>query len=142
MKKKLNKQTEEVKKPPLRYSDEKLKEFKEIILQKKVEAENNLKIFKQNLGNENGTDDTSPTFKPEIAGATVHEKEKNNTLETKQLKLIEDYKNALIRIENKTYGICAITGAFIPEARLKNTPQATRAVEAECSKTFSNKSVH
>lgn len=79
----------------------------------------------------NGTDDTSPTFKAFEEGSETMSKEANAQLAIRQEKFIRDLKNALIRIENKTYGICKVTGKLIDKERLKLVPHATMSIEAK-----------
>ncbi|MBP8791713.1 MAG: TraR/DksA C4-type zinc finger protein [Lutibacter sp.] len=116
-----------------RYSDSDLAEFKELI-QKKIEyAEEDLALIKSAFKNDsnNGTDDTSPTFKAFEEGSETMSKEANVALAIRQEKFIRDLKNALIRIENKTYGICRVTGKLIAKQRLKLVPHATLSIEAK-----------
>ncbi|MDY3338149.1 TraR/DksA family transcriptional regulator [Riemerella anatipestifer] len=116
-----------------RYSDADLKEFKELIESKIEKAEKDLALIRQNFINDqnNGTDDTSPTFKAFEEGAETLSKEQNAILAVRQEKFIRDLKNALIRIENKTYGICRVTGNLIGKERLKAVPHATLSIEAK-----------
>ncbi|HEY9222130.1 MAG: TraR/DksA C4-type zinc finger protein [Lutibacter sp.] len=116
-----------------RYSDKDLAEFKEIILQKKERAEEDLALLKSIFKNDsdNGTDDTSPTFKAFEEGSETMSKEANVQLAIRQEKFIRDLKNALQRIENKTYGICRVTGKLIQKERLKLVPHATLSIEAK-----------
>ena len=116
-----------------RYSDKDLEEFRELI-QKKIEyAEEDLALIKSAFKNDsnNGTDDTSPTFKAFEEGSETMSKEANVALAIRQEKFIRDLKNALIRIENKTYGICRVTGKLIAKERLKLVPHATLSIEAK-----------
>jgi RNA polymerase-binding transcription factor DksA len=116
-----------------RYSDADLAEFKEIILQKIKNAQEQLAIYQnayKNDGN-NGTDDTSPTFKAFEEGSETMSKEANSQLAIRQEKFIRDLKNALMRIENKTYGVCRVTGKLIAKERLKLVPHATLSIEAK-----------
>lgn len=116
-----------------RYSDEALKEFKVLIEEKIAKAKSDLELIKSaymNDGN-NGTDDTSPTFKAFEEGSETMSKEANTQLALRQEKFIRDLKNALIRIENKTYGICRVTGKLISPERLKLVPHATLSIEAK-----------
>lgn len=116
-----------------RYSDKDLTEFKELI-QKKIDfAEEDLALIKSAFKNDsnNGTDDTSPTFKAFEEGSETMSKEANVQLAIRQEKFIRDLKNALIRIENKTYGICRVTGKLIQKERLKLVPHATLSIEAK-----------
>lgn len=116
-----------------RYSDADLQEFKELILQKIEKAEADLALIKESFINDqnNGTDDTSPTFKAFEEGAETLSKEQNAILAGRQERFIRDLKNALIRIENKTYGICRETGNLISKERLKAVPHATLSIEAK-----------
>ncbi|UMB52808.1 TraR/DksA family transcriptional regulator [Lutibacter sp. A64] len=116
-----------------RYSDTDLAEFKEIILNKIALAEEDLKLLKSSFKNDsnNGTDDTSPTFKAFEEGSETMSKEANVQLAIRQEKFIRDLKNALVRIENKTYGICRVTGKLIKKERLKLVPHATLSIEAK-----------
>ncbi len=117
----------------LRYSDADLAEFKELILAKMEKAKADLELIKSAYMNDlnNGTDDTSPTFKAFEEGSETMSKEANSQLAIRQEKFIRDLKNALIRIENKTYGICKVTGKLIPKERLKAVPHATLSIEAK-----------
>ncbi|MGV8945908.1 MAG: TraR/DksA family transcriptional regulator [Lutibacter sp.] len=116
-----------------RYSDKDLAEFKELILLKKQRAEEDLALLKSIFKNDsdNGTDDTSPTFKAFEEGSETMSKEANVQLAIRQEKFIRDLKNALQRIENKTYGICRVTGKLIQKERLKLVPHATLSIEAK-----------
>ncbi len=116
-----------------RYSDNDLAEFKELILKKIEYAEEDLGLIKSAFKNDsnNGTDDTSPTFKAFEEGSETMSKEANVALAIRQEKFIRDLKNALIRIENKTYGICRVTGKLIAKERLKLVPHATLSIEAK-----------
>lgn len=116
-----------------RYSDKDLAEFKVIILDKIKKAEHDLDLIKSAYMNDlnNGTDDTSPTFKAFEEGSETMSKEANSQLAIRQEKFIRDLKNALIRIENKTYGICRVTGKLISKERLKLVPHATLSIEAK-----------
>ncbi len=117
----------------VRYSDADLAEFKEIILKKIEKAQADLELIKSAYMNDlnNGTDDTSPTFKAFEEGSETMSKEANSALAIRQEKFIRDLKNALIRIENKTYGICRVTGKLIEKERLKLVPHATMSMEAK-----------
>ncbi len=116
-----------------RYSDAELQEFKDIILKKIEKAENDLDLLREQFANDknNGTDDTSPQFKSFEEGSSVMSKESNSQLASRQEKFIRDLKNALVRIENKTYGICRVTGKLIESERLKLVPHATMSMEAK-----------
>ena len=116
-----------------KHSDDDLQEFKEIILAKIKRAEEDLALLKSSYMNglNNGTDDTSPQFKSFEEGSETMSKEANVQLAIRQEKFIRDLKNALIRIENKTYGICRVTGKLIQKERLKLVPHATLSIEAK-----------
>jgi RNA polymerase-binding transcription factor DksA len=116
-----------------RYSDKYLAEFKTLIQDKIVKAVHDLELIKSAYMNDlnNGTDDTSPTFKAFEEGSETMSKEANSALAIRQEKFIRDLKNALIRIENKTYGICRVTGKLISKERLKLVPHATLSIEAK-----------
>lgn len=116
-----------------RYSDEDLAEFKALIEQKIEDAEKQLRQIQDSFLNDknNGTDDTSPTFKAFEEGAETLSKEQNAILAARQDKFIRDLKFALMRIENKTYGICRVTGNLIPKERLLAVPHATLSIEAK-----------
>ena len=117
----------------VRYSDSDLAEFKEIILAKIARAERDLELLNSSYknGESNGTDDTSPTFKAFEEGSETMSKEANVQLAIRQEKFIRDLKNALLRIENKTYGVCRVTGKLIQKERLKLVPHATLSIEAK-----------
>ncbi len=116
-----------------RYSDAELQEFKKLILEKIEKAEKDLSLINESFINDqnNGTDDTSPTFKAFEEGAETLSKEQNAILAGRQEKFIRDLKHALIRIENKTYGVCRVTGKLIPKERLMAVPHATLSIEAK-----------
>ncbi len=116
-----------------RYSDKELAEFKELILSKLKEAQTDYELLKQTLSNEDnhGTDDTSPTFKLLEDGSDVMSKEETAQLAARQEKYIINLKNALVRIENKSYGICRVTGKLIPKERLRSVPHATLSIDAK-----------
>ncbi len=117
----------------VRYSDQDLQEFK-LIIEKKIEhAEEDLALIESAFKNDsnNGTEDTSPTFKAFEEGSETMSKEANVQLAIRQEKFIRDLKNALLRIENKTYGICRVTGSLIQKERLKLVPHATLSIEAK-----------
>ncbi len=116
-----------------KYSEEDLKEFREIIEKKIARAEEDLAILQDAYKNDanNGTDDTSPSFKSFDEGSDVMNKEANVQLAIRQEKFIRDLKNALLRIENGTYGICRVTGKLIQKERLKLVPHATLSIEAK-----------
>lgn len=116
-----------------RYNDAELKEFKELILKKLAEAQKDYELLKSTLSHkdDHGTDDTSPTFKLLEDGSDVLSKEETAHLAGRQEKFIQNLQNALIRIENKTYGICRVTGKLISKERLRSVPHATLAIEAK-----------
>lgn len=114
------------------YNSEELQEFKEIILEKLDEAHRNLEQLKSAVANEgNDVTDTSPTFKTMEEGSNVLSKEENSRLAARQQKFIKDLEAALVRIENKTYGICKVTGKLIPKERLRVVPHTTMTIEAK-----------
>lgn len=116
-----------------KYSDKDLAEFREIILAKIAYAEDDLRMIQSAFKNDsnNGTEDTSPTFKAFEEGSETMSKEANVKLAIRQEKFIRDLNNGLLRIENKTYGICRVTGKLIPKERLKLVPHATLSIEAK-----------
>ena len=116
-----------------RYSDEELDNFRKLIEDKIKKAQADLDLLRSaymNDGN-NGTDDTSPTFKAFEEGSETMSKEANTQLAIRQEKFIRDLKNAMIRIENKTYGVCRVTGKLINKKRLLLVPHATLSIEAK-----------
>jgi RNA polymerase-binding transcription factor DksA len=117
----------------LRYSDADLAEFKELIINKIHKAQTDLELIKSAYMNDlnNGTDDTSPTFKAFEEGSETMSKEANSQLAIRQEKFIRDLKNALFRVENKTYGFCKVTGKLINPDRLLVVPHATMSIEAK-----------
>ena len=117
----------------LRYSDADLAEFKELIINKIQKAQADLELIKSAYMNDlnNGTDDTSPTFKAFEEGSETMSKEANSQLAIRQEKFIRDLKNALFRVENKTYGFCKVTGKLISKERLLVVPHATMSIEAK-----------
>jgi DnaK suppressor protein len=116
-----------------RYSDEELQEFKEIILEKIAKAKENLEMLMSDAfsSDSNDTNDTSPMFKNLEEGCDVGNKEDNASMAARQQKYIKDLEAALVRIENKTYGICRVTGKLIPKERLRVVPHATLSIEAK-----------
>lgn len=115
-----------------RYSDEELQEFKEIILEKLAKAKENLAMLTEAFANDaNDASDTAPTFKILEEGSSVSSKEDNANMAARQQKFIKDLEAALVRIENKTYGICRVTGKLIPKERLRVVPHATLSLEAK-----------
>ena len=119
-----------------RYSDEELQEFKELILKKLEKAQADYELLKSSIMNTDGNDisDTSPTFKVLEEGASTLSKEEAGQLAQRQMKFIQHLQNALIRIENKTYGICRETGKLIPKERLRAVPHATLGIDQKLGK--------
>ena len=117
----------------VRYSDAELEEFRAIIQEKLDQAIKDYELLKEAYTNDsnNGTDDTSPTFKAFEEGSETMSKEQNAQLAARQDKFIRDLKSALLRISNKTYGICRVTGKLINKDRLKLVPHATLSIEAK-----------
>ena len=116
-----------------KYNDKELNHFKVLIEEKIEKAKKDLELLKSTYMNDgnNGTDDTSPTFKAFEEGSETMSKEANTQLALRQEKFIRDLKSALIRIENKTYGICRVTGKLIKKERLTLVPHATLSIEAK-----------
>ena len=116
-----------------RYSDKELDKFKEIIVKKIEIAQKDLKLLKDSYSNasSNGTDDTYSSFKSFEEGSETLSKESNTLLASRQEKFIRDLQNALVIIENKTYGICRETGKLITKKRLVLVPHATLSIEAK-----------
>ena len=116
-----------------RYSDEELQEFKQLIEEKLERAKKDYQLLSSTLSHEGSNDiqDTSPTFKVLEEGANTLSREHTGRLAQRQLKFISHLKAALVRIENKTYGICRETGKLIPKERLKAVPHATLSIEAK-----------
>jgi len=116
-----------------RYSDAELQEFKEIILNKLEKAREDYEILKSSITHEesNDTMDTSPTFKVLEEGATTLSKEEAGRLAQRQQKFIQHLQAALVRIENKTYGVCRETGKLISKERLRAVPHATLCIDAK-----------
>ena len=117
----------------IRYSDVELDEFRAIIAEKIEKADQDLAVLKENFANDrnNGTDDTSPTFKAFEEGSDIMSKEANSQLAARQEKFLRDLHNAMNRIENKTYGICRVTNKLISKERLRLVPHATLSIEAK-----------
>ncbi len=134
------KKTKEEEAVKTRYSDEELEEFKGIILRKLEKAREDLKLLTEAYTNhsEHDTNDTSPTFKVLEEGQQVLSKEENSRLAARQQRFITNLENALVRIQNKTYGICRVTGKLIGKERLRAVPHATLSIEAK--KKMSNPS--
>ena len=118
----------------LRYSDSELAEFKEIILKKLEQAKADYDLLRQDITDSNDTQDTSPTFKVLEEGAATLSKEETSRLTAHQLKFIRNLELALVRVENKTYGICKTTGKLIPKERLMRVPHTTECIEAKESR--------
>ncbi|QIK55897.1 TraR/DksA family transcriptional regulator [Dysgonomonas sp. HDW5A] len=116
-----------------RYTDEELEEFRDLILDKLTKAKEEYEGLKASITNSDGNDvtDTSPTFKVLEEGASTLSKEEAGRLAQRQMKFIQNLQAALIRIENKTYGICRETGKLIPKERLRAVPHATLSIEAK-----------
>lgn len=116
-----------------RYSDEELQEFKELILAKLAKAQRDYELFAADVTNSEGNDiaDTSPTFKVLEEGANTLGKEESGRLAQRQMKFIQHLQAALVRIENKTYGICRQTGKLIPKERLRAVPHATLGIDVK-----------
>lgn len=116
-----------------RYSDDELQEFKEIILSKLEKARADFDLLRSSIMNTDGNDisDTSPTFKVLEEGANTLSKEESGRMAQRQMKFIQNLEAALLRIENKTYGICRETGKLIPKERLRAVPHATLSIDAK-----------
>ena len=116
-----------------RYSDEELAEFKALILDKIALAKRDYEQMMDILRNKDGNDvgDTSPTYKILEEGSATHSKEEITTMAARQQRFIQGLQAALVRIENKTYGICRVTGKLIPKERLRAVPHATLSIEAK-----------
>ena len=117
----------------LRYGDADLAEFKKIILKKVEQAKADYELLRSNIthSGDNDTQDTSPTFKVLEEGAATLSKEETGRLAAHQMKFIRNLEMALVRVENKTYGICKTTGKLIPKERLMRVPHATECIEAK-----------
>ena len=120
-------------KEKVRYSDEELQEFKQLILEKLEKAREEYDMLKAAITHSasNDTEDTSPSFKVLEEGSSTQAKEEASQLAARQYKFIQNLEAALVRIENKTYGICRVTGKLIPKERLRLVPHATLSVEAK-----------
>lgn len=116
-----------------RYTDEELREFKTLILEKLAKAQRDYDMLRADLTNTGGNDtaDTSPTFKVLEEGAAVLNKEEAGRLAQHQMKFMQHLQAALVRIENKTYGICRETGKLIPKERLMAVPHATLCIDVK-----------
>lgn len=117
----------------VRYSDEELQEFKAIILKKLEKARDDYEHLRAAIthSTSNDVEDTSPTFHVMEEGASALSKEESGQLAQRQYKFIQSLEAALVRIENKTYGVCRVTGKLIPKERLMLVPHATLSVEAK-----------
>ena len=111
----------------LRYSDDELQEFKAIILEKLNQAKENYELLRSQIVAE----DTNPTFKVLEEGASTLEKEEASQRAQRQMEVIQTLQAALVRIENKTYGVCRVTGKLIPKERLRAVPHATLSLEGK-----------
>ena len=120
-----------------RYSDEELQEFKEIILKKLTTSRQEFTTLQKSLkdGNENGTDSTNNNYLTLDDGADTFEKENTTQLAARLMKFIQNLEAALVRIENKTYGVCKTTGKLIPKERLRAVPHTTQSIEAKLGKS-------
>lgn len=120
----------------LRYSDEELQEFKDLILEKLEKANREFEYYRSVVMNSdgNGVADTSPTFKVLEEGAGTRDKEEAARLAERQRKFIQHLQAALVRIENKTYGVCRATGKLIPKERLRAVPHATLSIDVKLDK--------
>ena len=116
-----------------RYSDAELEEFKQLILKKLETARADYELLRATITHtaSNDTEDTSPTFKVLEEGATTLSKEESGRLAAHQMKFIRNLEMALVRLENKTYGICTTTGKLLPKERLMKVPPATECIEAK-----------
>ncbi|MEI6524006.1 MAG: TraR/DksA family transcriptional regulator [Bacteroidia bacterium] len=116
-----------------KFNEQELQEFKDLINRKLDEARSDYELLKDALSHkdDNGTDDTSPTFKLLEDGSEVLSKEETTNLAIRQQKFIQSLEMALIRIENRTYGICRVTGQMIPKERLRIVPHATLSIDAK-----------
>lgn len=116
-----------------RYSDEELVEFKQLIVEKLDKAQRDYDLLRSALSHTDGNDtlDTSPTFKVLEEGAMVLSREETGKLAQRQQKFIQHLKGALVRIENKSYGICRETGKLISKERLRAVPHATLSIDAK-----------
>ncbi|WP_244620276.1 TraR/DksA family transcriptional regulator [Chitinophaga japonensis] len=123
--------------PVYRYSDSDLQEFRELIM-KKLEAAKKELVYLQGLitrKDEAGTDDTENKYMSMEDGSGSQEREQLNQMASRQIQFIDHLEKALVRIENKTYGICRVTGKLIDKARLRAVPHATLSIEAKLAKS-------
>ena len=116
-----------------RYTDAELDEFRKLIIEKLDKAQKDYELLRNGITNLDGNDvmDTSPTFKVLEEGAATLSKEESGRLAQRQMKFIQHLQAALVRIENKTYGICRETGKLIPKERLRAVPHATLSIEGK-----------
>lgn len=116
-----------------RYSDEDLQEFRKIVVSRLEEARMDYELLRESLSrkDEHGTDDTSPVFKLAEEANDIFSKEEIAQLAIRRQKYIEQLRNALVRIENKTYGICRVTGKLIAKERLRSVPHTTLSIDAK-----------
>ncbi len=124
----------------LRYSTEELEEFRQIIMEKLEKARADLQLLTEAYTNSSGADtnDTSPTFKVLEEGQQVMSKEENSRMAARQQRFINNLENALVRIENGTYGICRETGKLISKERLRAVPHATLSIDAKTNQRKNN----
>ena len=117
----------------LRYSDKDLKEFEDLINEKLASAREDLDQLQRSLSHrdDNSTEDTAPTFKMMEDGSETMSREETAQLAARQQKFIQSLENALLRIKNKTYGVCRVTNKLIPKERLRLVPRATLSIEAK-----------
>lgn len=117
----------------LRYSDKDLKEFEDLINEKLTSAREDLDQLQRSLSHrdDNSTEDTAPTFKMMEDGSETMSREETAQLAARQQKFIQNLENALLRIKNKTYGVCRVTNKLIPKERLRLVPHATLSIEAK-----------
>ena len=117
----------------LRYSDKDLKEFEDLIHEKLASAREDLDQLQRSLSHsdDNSTEDTAPTFKMMEDGSETMSREETAQLAARQQKFIQSLENALLRIKNKTYGVCRVTNKLIPKERLRLAPHATLSIEAK-----------
>ncbi|MDG1674619.1 MAG: TraR/DksA C4-type zinc finger protein [Flavobacteriales bacterium] len=117
----------------LRYSDKDLKEFEDLINEKLASAREDLNQLQRSLSHQddNSTEDTAPTFKMMEDGSETMSREETAQLAARQQKFIQSLENALLRIKNKTYGVCRVTNKLIPKERLRLVPHATLSIEAK-----------
>ena len=117
----------------LRYSDKDLKEFEDLIHEKLASAREDLDQLQRPLSHrdDNSTEDTAPTFKMMEDGSETMSREETAQLAARQQKFIQSLENALLRIKNKTYGVCRVTNKLIPKERLRLVPHATLSIEAK-----------